>query len=192
MDQITYLAYSIAHTLYSQTHLAVKSRLERRAGSLASSACCVPFDAAAASNLRCCRRGATVACSSGRGRHLPLPLRRGGGSIGELGLPPYPCYGTAAPTGTCACPAAAAKAHLLFTHQMENMIPELQTTSPMRKSRIAMMVSMELASSWTTTQEKQARALDRCRRNMVHGHGLMELTHALSKRHGVMETRVSY
>ena len=85
MDQITYLAYSIAHTLYSQTHLAVKSRLERRAGSLASSACCVPSDAAAASNLRCRRRGATVARSSGRGWHLPL--RRGGGSVGELGLP---------------------------------------------------------------------------------------------------------
>jgi hypothetical protein len=42
------------------------------------------------------------------------------------------------------------------------MIPQLTTTSPMRKSRIAMMVFMELAS-WTatTTQEKEARALGR-------------------------------
>jgi hypothetical protein len=35
------------------------------------------------------------------------------------------------------------------------MIPQLTTTSPMRKSRIAMMVSMELASWTTTTREKQ-------------------------------------
>ena len=57
-----------------------------------------------------------------------------------------PCAAAAAAplgSGTCACPAAAAKARLLFTHQMENMIPELQTTSPMRKSTIAMMVFME-------------------------------------------------
>ena len=67
----------------------------------------------------------------------------GAAAAAPLGSWACPCCGAAAPAGTCACPAAAAKARLLFTHQMENMIPELQTTSPMRKSRIAMMVFME-------------------------------------------------
>ena len=81
--------------------------------------------------------------------HADMPLRRGG-SGRELTLPRRRRQGSPP----------------IFTHQTESMIPQLTTASPMRKSRIAMMVSMELASSWTTTQEKQARALDRCRRNM--------------------------
>jgi hypothetical protein len=59
-----------------------------------------------------------------------------------LGSWACPCCGAAAPAWTCACPTAA-KARLLFTYQTENMIPQLKTTSPMRKSKIAMMVFME-------------------------------------------------
>jgi hypothetical protein len=70
-----------------------------------------------------------------------MPLRRGGGSIGELCLLLLWRGGSGR---ELTLPRRRRQGSPpIFTHQTESMIPQLTTASPMRKSRIAMMVSME-------------------------------------------------